>query len=127
MSDPVTYTGVLPIGERTAVHLAQLLAGERRERRTRRGRRSLGPWRHAVLVLRWFLDGTRVAQLAVDNQISLATSYRYLHEGIDVLAATAPGLHGALQRRVAPRPAELPRAGGTGGGRPRRLHHTPHR
>lgn len=96
MPDPVTYTGVLPIGEHTAIHLAQLLAGERRERRTRRGRRSLGPWRHAVLVLRWFLDGTRVAQLAVDNQISPSTGYRYLHEGIDVLAAAAPGLHGAL-------------------------------
>jgi hypothetical protein len=49
-----------------------------------------------VLVLRWFLDGTRVAQLAVDNQISLSTGYRYLHEGIDVLAAAAPGLQGAL-------------------------------
>jgi hypothetical protein len=96
VSDPVTYTGVLPIGEHTAVYLAQLLAGERRERRTRRGRRALSPWRQAVLVLRWFLDGTRVAQLAVDNQISLSTGYRYLHEGIDVLAAAAPGLHGAL-------------------------------
>ena len=96
MPDPVTYTGVLPIGEHTGIHLAQLLAGERRERRTRTGRRSLGPWRQAVLVLRWFLDGTRVAQLAVDNQISLSTGYRYLHEGIDVLAAAAPGLHAAL-------------------------------
>ena len=96
MSDPVTYTAVLPIGEHTAVRLAQLLAGEQRKRRTRRGRRALGPWRQAVLVLRWFLDGTRVAQLAVDNQISLSTGYRYLHEGIDVLAAAAPGLQGAL-------------------------------
>jgi DDE superfamily endonuclease len=96
VSDPVTYTGVLPIGEHTAVRLAQLLAGERRERQTRRGRRALGPWRHAVLVLRWFLDGTRIAQLAVDNRIGLSTTYRYLHEGIDVLAAAAPGLHGAL-------------------------------
>ena len=96
VSDPVTYTAVLPIGEHTAVRLAQLLAGEQRKRRTRRGRRALGPWRQAVLVLRWFLDGTRVAQLAVDNQISLSTGYRYLHEGIDVLAAAAPGLQGAL-------------------------------
>ena len=96
MSDPFSYTGVLPIGEHAAVRLAQLLAGEQRERRTRRGRRALGPWREAVLVLRWFLDGTRVAQLAIDNQLSLSTAYRYLHEGIDVLAAAAPGLHGAL-------------------------------
>ena len=96
MSDPVTYTGVLPIGEHTAIRLAGLLAEEQRERRTRRGRRAVEPWHQAVLVLRWFLDGTRVAQLAVDNRISLSTAYRYLHEGIDVLAAAAPGLHGAL-------------------------------
>jgi len=49
-----------------------------------------------VLVLRWFLDATRVAQLATDNQISASTAYRYLQEGIDVLAAVAPGLYGAL-------------------------------
>jgi hypothetical protein len=49
-----------------------------------------------VLVLRWFLDGTRVAQLAADNQLSASTTYRYLHEAIDVLAAAAPSLHGAL-------------------------------
>jgi hypothetical protein len=96
VSDPVIYSAVLPIGKHTAVRLAQLLAAEQRERRTRRGRRALGPWCQSVLVLRWFLDGTRVAQLAVDNRVSLSSTYRYLHEGIDVLAAAAPGLHGAL-------------------------------
>ena len=96
MSDPVTYTGVLPIGEHTAARLARLLADDQRQRRTRKGRRALNPWRHAVLVLRWFLDATRVAQLAVDNGIGRSTAYRYLHEGIDALAATAPSLHGAL-------------------------------
>lgn len=93
MSDPVTYTGVLPIGEPTAAFVSQLLAAERAHRRTRRGRRALGCYRQAVLVLRWFLDATRVVQLAVDNQLSSSTTYRYLHEGIDVLAAAAPGLH----------------------------------
>jgi hypothetical protein len=94
--DPVSYTAVLPIGESTVAFLSGLLAGERAERRTRKGRRLLGCYRHAVLVLRWFLDGTRVAQLAADNQLSTSTGYRYLHEGIDVLAAAAPSLHGAL-------------------------------
>jgi hypothetical protein len=96
VSDPVTYTGVLPIGEHTAARLAQLLADDQRQRRTRKSRRALGPCRHAVRVLRWFLDATRVAQLAVDNGIGRSRAYRYLHEGIDVLAAVAPGLHGAL-------------------------------
>jgi hypothetical protein len=73
-----------------------LLAAERRRRGTRGRRRALGCYRQAVLVLRWFLDGTRLAQLAADNRIGRSTAYRYLHEGIEVLAAAAPGLRGAL-------------------------------
>jgi hypothetical protein len=94
--DPVSYTAVLPIGESTAAFVAGLLDAERRQRRTRRGRRALGCVGQAMMVLRWFLDGTRVAQLACDNQVSSSTAYRYLHEAIDVLAAVAPGVHGAL-------------------------------
>src|SRR3954465_5171204 len=45
-----------------------------------------------ALVLRWFCDGPRLAPLAADNRIGRSTAYRYLHEGIDVLAARAPGL-----------------------------------
>jgi hypothetical protein len=94
--DPVSYTAVLPIGESTVAFVSGLLDAERRRRGTRPGRRALGSFRHAVMVLRWFLDGTRVAQLAGDNQVSGSTAYRYLHEAIDVLAAVAPGVHGAL-------------------------------
>lgn len=96
MSDPVSYTAVLPVGEDTVLVVSRLLTTERARRGTRRGRRSLGCYRQAVLILRWFLDGTRLAQLATDNQIAGSTAYRYLHEGIDVLAATAPRLRGAL-------------------------------
>ena len=67
-------------------------------------------------MLRWFLDGTRLAQLAADNRISASTGYRYLHEGIDALAAQAPGLRGAL---LAARRRAHPRA--------RRWHADPHR
>jgi hypothetical protein len=76
--------------------LSGRLAVERRRRGTRARRRALGCYRQAVLVLRWFVDGTRLAQLARDNRIGLSTAYRYLHEGTDALAATAPGLRGAL-------------------------------
>jgi hypothetical protein len=96
VSDPVTYTAVLPVEEETVQFVSALLAADRRRRRTRPGRRVLGCYRQAVLVLRWFLDGTRLAQLAADNRIGRSTAYRYLHEGIDVLAAAAPGLRGAL-------------------------------
>jgi hypothetical protein len=87
---------VLPVSEETVLLVSGLLAAEQRRRRTRRRRRALGCYRQAVLVLRWFLDGTRLAQLAADNRIGRSTAYRYLHEGIDVLAAAAPGLRGAL-------------------------------
>jgi DDE superfamily endonuclease len=96
VSDPVTYTAVLPVAEQTVHFVSGLLAAERRRRGTRGRRRALGCYRQAVLVLRWFLDGTRLAQLATDNRIGRSTAYRYLHEGIDVLAAAAPGLRGAL-------------------------------
>jgi hypothetical protein len=96
VSDPVTYTAVLPVAEETVQLVSALLAAERRRRRTRPKRRALGCYRQAVLVLRWFLDGARLAQLAADNDIGASTAYRYLHEGIDVLADRAPGLRGAL-------------------------------
>lgn len=48
---------------------------------TRAGSRALSPFKQAVLILRWFLDGTGVAQLAVDNAIKKSTVYDYLHEG----------------------------------------------
>src|SRR3954470_1773151 len=69
MSDPVTYSAVLPVSEETVLFVSGLLAAERRRRRTRARRRALGCYRQAVLVLRWFCDGTRLAQLAADNRL----------------------------------------------------------
>jgi hypothetical protein len=102
VTDPVTYTAVLPIREQTVVFVTGLLRDRRRECRTRAGRRGLDCRAQAIMVLRWFLDATRVAQLARDNQIGSSTAYRYLHEVIDVLAALAPNPHGApLAARLA--------------------------
>lgn len=92
----VTYTATLPARERTVVLLTGLLDAERARRGTRRKRRALSTLEQAVLVLRWFLDGTRMAQLAADNGISRSTAYSSLHEGIDVLASRAPKLESAL-------------------------------
>lgn len=83
----VTYTSVLPVRDDTVEFLAGLLAAERLRPGTREQTRSLSCHDQAVLVLRWFLDGTRVSQLARDNAIGKSTGYDYLHEGIDVLAA----------------------------------------
>jgi DDE superfamily endonuclease len=97
----ITYRATLDVARPIGGYLAQLLAQERAARGTRRGRRALGVFAQAVLVLRWFRDATPVARLAADAQISIATAYRYLHEGIAVLAAQAPDLPDVLAGRLA--------------------------
>lgn len=92
----VTYTASLTVRDETVFFLTALLHLRRRNLGTRKGRRSLSPYKQAILVLRWFLDGTRVKQLASDNHIGKSTAYDYLHEGIDVLAQRAPNLESAL-------------------------------
>ncbi|MDG4796987.1 transposase family protein [Micromonospora sp. WMMD1082] len=94
MSD--TYTAVLPVREATVSFLSGLLHAQRQRLGTRAETRSLGCFKQAVLVIRWLIDGTRVSQLVADNKISRSTGYAYLHEGITVLAAQAPGLHSVL-------------------------------
>ena len=91
----VTYEAVLEVSE-TAGFLSALLHAERVRRGTRTGTRALGTFKQAILVLRWFFDDVRMTALARDNAISLSTAYDYLHEGIAVLAARRPSLHGAL-------------------------------
>src|SRR6266540_2894882 len=92
----VTYTATLTVREDTVLFVSSLLHAERTKRGTRTGTRALTCFKQAVLVIRWFLDGTRMAQLALDNAIGKSTGYDYLHEGINVLAARAPKLESAL-------------------------------
>ncbi|WP_045875985.1 transposase family protein [Pseudofrankia sp. DC12] len=92
----VTYTSVLPLSDHTVVRLATLLIAERRRTGTRSGTRALSPWEQAVFVLRWFCDGTPVIRLCRDNNIGKSVGYRYLHEGLAVLAWQAPDLRNAL-------------------------------
>jgi DDE superfamily endonuclease len=92
----VAYTGVLEVSEGSVLFLSGLLHAERVRRGTRKGTRALGTYKQAVLVLRWFLDDTRMSALARDNNIAVSTAYEYRDEGIAVLAARQPSLHGAL-------------------------------
>lgn len=91
-----TYAATLDVPRYIVVHLSRLLAAHRRRLGTLRGSRALGTVRQAVLVLRWFRERGCVHCLARDAGISQATSYRYLHQGIDFLAAQAPDLHEVL-------------------------------
>ncbi|MFF7755028.1 transposase family protein [Streptomyces sp. NPDC007971] len=94
----VTYVATLDVPRHGVEYLSRLLAVHRRRIGTPRGSRALGPFRQAVLVLRWFRERGCVHCLARDAGVSQAIGYRYLHEGIDGLAAQAPDLHQVLDR-----------------------------
>ena len=97
----ITYRAMLDVPEGLVRFLARLLAAERRFRRTPARSRKLSCRQQAVLALRWFRDRTRKEALARDHRVSRATAYRYVAEAVDVLAARAPGLGGALERALA--------------------------
>jgi hypothetical protein len=50
------------------------------------------------MILRWFGDGTRARHLFADHGVSRSVGYRYLHEGVAVLAWQAPDLREAPMR-----------------------------
>lgn len=83
----VTYDAVLDVSEQGVTFLTGLLDAERARRGTRANTRALDTRTQAVLVLRWFLDDTRMAALARDNAIAVSTAYAYRDEAIAVLAA----------------------------------------
>src|SRR3954464_4509374 len=89
----ITYSATLDVPADTATLLTDLLIAERRRRGTGIGARAATARTQAILVLRWFREDTGMPVLARDAGVSRATGYRYLHEGIDVLAARAPDLH----------------------------------
>ena len=86
----IIYSATLDVPEATAALLTDLLIVERRRRGTGIGARAASAHDQALLVLRWFRDDADITILARDIAVSVATGYRYLHEGIDVLAAHAP-------------------------------------
>ncbi len=45
-----------------------------------------------TLVLRWLRHRLDLRTLALQARVSIATAYRYLHEGLDIVAAHAPDL-----------------------------------
>ena len=94
----ITYSATLDVPVETATLVTDLLIAERRRRGTGVGSRAASARTQALLVLRWFREDTGMPTLARDAGISQATGYRYLHEGIDVLAARAPDLHSALEQ-----------------------------
>ena len=93
-----TYSAICDVPEQTLRHVTALLRAHRREIGTRTGRRAGSERRQAILVLRWFRDDTPIRLLAAEAGLPISTSYRYLHEAIDVIAEQAPDLHDVLDQ-----------------------------
>jgi len=92
----ITYRATLNVPFTTCATVSRWLAAHRRAVDTRPWQRAATCWVQAVLVLRWFKDGTALWLLARDARISQATAYRYLHEALDVIAAHVPDLNEVL-------------------------------
>jgi hypothetical protein len=93
-----TYSAICDVPEETLLHVTALLHAHRREIGTRAGRRAGTVRTQAKLVLRWFRDDAPIRLLAFEAGLPISTSYRYLHEAIDVIAEQAPDLHEVLDR-----------------------------
>ncbi|MGH3381203.1 MAG: transposase family protein [Actinoallomurus sp.] len=94
----IPHRATLDVSRELARYLGRLLWQERRLRGTPRGSRALTCFRQATMVLRWFRGERDIPKLGRDHKVSRATAYRYIDEGIAVLAAQAPDLHEALDR-----------------------------
>lgn len=73
-----TYSAICDVPEETLLHVTALLHVQRREIRTRAGRRLGTICTQANLVLRWFRDDAPIRLLAMEAGLPISTSYRYL-------------------------------------------------
>jgi hypothetical protein len=92
----ITYRATLDVPSDTVLTVSLWLDAHREAHDRRPWQRAATPYTQAVLVLRWFKDATDLPALARDARVSVATAYRYVHEGIDVIAAQAPELPDVL-------------------------------
>ena len=91
-----SYPAGMTVSNRSLTMLADALRQRRRERGTTWRRLTAG--RQALLVLAHLRRGETYRDLAVGFAVGTTTVYRYLREGLDVLAALAPTLDGTLLR-----------------------------
>lgn len=88
----ISYRATLDVPVSTLDLVSAWLAAHRKAHDRAPWQRAATARAQAVLVLRWFKERTDIKILARDAAVSTATGYRYLHEGIDVIAAHAPEL-----------------------------------
>ncbi len=91
-----TYSAICDVPEEALLHVTALLHAHRRAIGTRTGVRAATERTQAKLVLRWYRDDAAMRILAAEAGLPISTGYRYLHEGIDVIADQGPDLHEVL-------------------------------
>lgn len=96
----ITYRATLDVPIDTLRAVTGWLREHRRSHDIRPWQRAATVYVQALMVLRWFKDDTDLRILARDAGISIATAYRYLHEGIEVIAAHAPDLAEVLAQAL---------------------------
>ena len=96
----ITYRVRLDVPMELIRFVSRLLAAHREEIGTRKNTRCLRCHDQAVFVLAWYRDDADIPRLGAGFGLSQATSYRYVAEGREVLAAQAPGPEEALGQAV---------------------------
>lgn len=91
----LSYPSGMTVSSRALKLLADLLRGHRRERGTRW--RKLPAGRQALLVVAHLRKNDTYAELACGFGVGTSTVYRYIREGIELLAAKAPTLEQAIE------------------------------
>jgi hypothetical protein len=91
----LSYPSGMSVSTRALIMLADKLRQRRAQLRTRW--RRLDPGQQALLVVAYLRKGETYTDLAVGFAIGTSTVYRYLREGIDLLAAMAPTLAEAIE------------------------------
>ena len=97
----IAYPAMLDVPRGLVQFVGRLLGAERRRRGTPKGSRRLTCFFQAVFVIAWFRDTPNITRHGAAFGLPQATAYRYLHEGITVLADQAPDLHEALKQAAA--------------------------
>ncbi|WP_285628937.1 transposase family protein [Kineosporia sp. NBRC 101677] len=91
----LSYPSGMAVSSRALNLLSAAIRRARREMGSRW--RRLDPGRQALLVLAYLRKGETYADLACGFGIGIRTVYRYVREGIDLLAAMAPTLAQAIE------------------------------
>lgn len=96
----VTYRVRLDVPRELILFVSRLLAAHRKELGTRKNTRRMTCYRQAVFVLANYRDDADIPRLGAGFGLPQSTSYRYVAEAREVIAAEAPDLEEALEQAV---------------------------